>query len=145
MGLDMYLRKEVYIGANYEHRNVNGVIDLKSGDTPIKVELSKVSSVIEHVGYWRKANAIHKWFVDNVQDGVDDCETYDVSFKKLVELRELCVKSLEEKTGDYLPPQEGFFFGGTDIDEDYFNDLRNTIEILNSLDPEGDYQYQSSW
>lgn len=141
----MYLRKEVYIGANYEHRNVNGVIDLKSGDTPIKVELSKVSSVIEHVGYWRKANAIHKWFVDNVQDGVDDCETYDVSFKKLVELRELCVKSLEEKTGDYLPPQEGFFFGGTDIDEDYFNDLRNTIEILNSLDPEGDYQYQSSW
>lgn len=145
MGLDMYLSKEIYIGANYKHRNVNGVIDLRSGDTPIKVELSKVSSVIEHVGYWRKANAIHKWFVDNVQDGVDDCESYDVSYEQLVELRELCVKSLEEKTGEYLPPQEGFFFGGTDIDEDYFQDLRNTIEILSSLDPEGDYQYRSSW
>ena len=25
------------------------------------------------IASWRKANAIHKWFVDNVQDGVDDC------------------------------------------------------------------------
>ena len=29
----------------------------------------------EEVGYWRKANAIHGWFVRNVQNGKDDCGT----------------------------------------------------------------------
>lgn len=40
--------------------------------------------------YWRKANAIHKWFVDNVQHGEDDCKMYEVSANKLVELRDAC-------------------------------------------------------
>ena len=26
------------------------------------------------VAYWRKANAIHSWFVENCQDGVDECQ-----------------------------------------------------------------------
>ena len=28
--------------------------------------------------YWRKANAIHGWFVKNAQQGIDDCRTYSV-------------------------------------------------------------------
>jgi len=40
----------------------------------------------EEVGYWRKANAIHKWFVDNVQNGEDDCQRYDVTPAQLTEL-----------------------------------------------------------
>ena len=39
----------------------------------------------EEVGYWRKANQIHKWFVDNVQDGVDDCGEYKVTKEQLIE------------------------------------------------------------
>lgn len=31
-------------------------------------------SIWKEIGYWRKANHIHKWFVDCVQDGEDDCE-----------------------------------------------------------------------
>lgn len=37
-------------------------------------------------GYWRKANQIHKWFVENVQEGEDDCKEYYVSREKLKEL-----------------------------------------------------------
>ena len=44
----------------------------------------------EEVGYWRKANAIHKWFVDNVQDGVDDCGYYEVSQEQLKNLLHIC-------------------------------------------------------
>lgn len=40
----------------------------------------------EEVGYWRKSNQIHNWFVENVQDGEDDCGTYKVGIKKLTEL-----------------------------------------------------------
>lgn len=145
MGLDMYLTKKIYIGADYKHRNVTGEISIKIGDKPVKIDFEKVSSIEEKAGYWRKANQIHKWFVDNVQDGKDDCEEYDVSFEKLVELRDLCETAIKTKNPEILPPQDGFFFGGTAIDEWYWGGIADTIEILKSLDPDGDYSYHSSW
>ena len=48
--------------------------------------------IAEQVGYWRKANAIHQWFVDNVQDGEDDCDYHrEVTRGDLIELRDLCI------------------------------------------------------
>lgn len=101
------------------------------------------------IGYWRKANAIHKWFVDNVQDGIDDCKNYFVDPSQLEELRELCQEVLDnhEKAKELLPTQSGFFFGPTEYDEWYFNDLRDTIEIIDwALDQNFSYfSYDSSW
>lgn len=48
------------------------------------------------LAYWRKANQIHNWFVNNVQDGNDDCEYYNVSKEKVEELLNICKKVLEE-------------------------------------------------
>lgn len=42
-------------------------------------------SIIEQVGYWRKANHIHNWFVENVQDGQDDCEYHQEVTKEILE------------------------------------------------------------
>lgn len=47
-------------------------------------------SLWDGVGYWRKANQIHNWFVENVQDGIDDCGTYEVTEKQLVNLLNTC-------------------------------------------------------
>lgn len=44
----------------------------------------------EQVMYWRKANHIHGWFVDNVQGGVDDCGTYEVTPDQLRQLLAIC-------------------------------------------------------
>ena len=41
------------------------------------------------LAYWRKANAIHKWFVDNVQKGNDNCEEYRVTRRNLLDLCDL--------------------------------------------------------
>lgn len=49
----------------------------------------------EDVGYWRKANQIHNWFVQNVQDGEDDCGIYEVTQSKLIELRDTCQKVID--------------------------------------------------
>ena len=49
------------------------------------------SNIIEQVGYWRKANHIHNWFVENVQDGQDDCEYHqEVTKETLEELLYVC-------------------------------------------------------
>lgn len=49
------------------------------------------TSIYDEIAYWRKANQIHKWFVDNVQDGEDDCGDYEVSEEQLRDLLAVCV------------------------------------------------------
>lgn len=44
----------------------------------------------EQAAYWRKANAIHAWFVTHVQDGIDECQDSPVTRAQLTELRDLC-------------------------------------------------------
>lgn len=34
-------------------------------------------SIVEDIGYWRKANEIHDWFVRQVQNGEDDCRYHN--------------------------------------------------------------------
>lgn len=45
---------------------------------------------LTEVAYWRKANQIHKWFVDNVQNGIDECQESSVTRQQLNELLAVC-------------------------------------------------------
>ena len=104
------------------------------------------------VGYWRKANQIHKWFVDNVQNGVDDCGEYKVTEEQLIELRDTCNQVLNDHSlaEELLPAQSGFFFGNTDYDEWYYNSLEYTVQTINEIINDKPYclddlYYSSSW
>lgn len=145
MGLDMYLNARRHLWYNED--------SLKSQVAEAFPELGDVDvkEVVVEAGYWRKANAIHKWFVDNVQNGVDDCGTYEVSTEKIQELLALVVEVLQnrKKSSDLLPTQSGFFFGQTEYDQWYFQDLELTKKILeNLLEPKWErwyFEYHSSW
>lgn len=60
----------------------------------------------------------------------------------------------QELAHKLLPTASGFFFGNTDYDQYYMDDIDNTIEIIESLlsekEPDRDYlnadiYYSSSW
>ena len=52
-------------------------------------------SIREEIGYWRKANHIHGWFVNHVQDWEDDCEFHrEVTEEDLKDLMADCEKVL---------------------------------------------------
>jgi len=57
----------------------------------------EVKEIVIKAGYWRKANQIHRWFVEQVQEGKDDCGYYYVSRQHLVDLRDLCKRVIENK------------------------------------------------
>lgn len=101
------------------------------------------------IGYWRKANAIHRWFVENCQDGVDNCAEYALYKEDLKQLRKVCSIVLQNNSlaEELLPTQSGFFFGPTEYDDWYFQDLKDTIEIIDwALAQDFDYfEYHSSW
>lgn len=66
-------------------------------DTVFKERLLNFSH--DEVGYWRKANQIHNWFVENAQEGVDDCGYYPVSKETLQDLHDVCkdiIDSIQE-------------------------------------------------
>ena len=80
MGLDMYLEKRTDVRLwNFQKEEEQfEVIVKKGGVTYPKINPKNITTVVEEAGYWRKANAIHRWFVENVQDGKDDCGEYFV-------------------------------------------------------------------
>jgi hypothetical protein len=152
---------------------------------------------IREVGYWRKANAIHGWFVRECGNNVDECQEIVVPKIKMMELQALCLSALIkrsqdpapleetespkssksvpvdgqemgewlmeqmkmettlallekqfEDTSDPLRPVAGFFFGGTEKDQYYYQDLMETAEIIReALEeyPDGEFVYQASW
>jgi hypothetical protein len=150
MGLDMYLEKRTYV-RQWEHQTPEEQynVEVTKGGEPVKIDPKRVTYVIEEIGYWRKQNQIHQWFVENVQNGVDNCGEYCVSKGQLEDLLEICKKILNDNllAEELLPTASGFFFGGTEYDEWYFDGIKNTIEILEEAlaDDNASYYYSSSW
>ena len=149
MGLDMYLTARRYVS---EYNDADKVISTEiMQHFPELTESQTVQQVSVRVGYWRKANAIHRWFVDHVQKGIDDCGNYHVSRDKLTELRAVCERVRDWPGGlaaEQLPTTSGFFFGGTDYDEYYMQDVNRTIRIIDEclqLPDSWDFEYNSSW
>ena len=159
MGLDMYLEARKYVSKG----------GFEDGELVTSPEFMRVASfgpdgmtkysdfagatVCIPIGYWRKANAIHGWFVRECGGGVDECQDIYVPREKLVELRDLCKSVIKQPAmaGDILPPTSGFFFGSYEIDEWYMQDMKKTIEmldhVLDTLPDNWDWSfyYHASW
>ena len=156
MGLDMYLSEKHWHRVCDEDKlkALREILDVDA----LHVGEMLVTTEVEHI-YWRKVNAVHGWFVDNIQNGEDDCGEYPVAVEDLQKLKEVCVQVIDdpEMAEELLPARSGCFFGDDSYDEYYFNDLHHTIANINRLmdhvalqrltDP--DYVprliYQSSW
>ena len=151
MGLDMYLSRTakcqgVDYGALYE-KEITSMDDIPK-------ELQKYASPwwegsnlinpFEQYAYWRKFNALHGWFVQNIQDGVDKCQlSRPIEREEFEEL----LKLLE---GRRLEPVKGFFFGSTEKGKWYEKEVVETIEVVKKILSEVDFDkeiliYHSSW
>lgn len=153
----MYLRATEYVSRwDYDGNNDND-------NNPLFDQLVKQFDVTDAIGdtefggisidfpmgYWRKVNSVHNWFVENCGGGVDECQNMHVNRQHLEELRDLCNQVLADHSlaNELLPTGAGFFFGSTDYDGWYFKDLQNTVKIIDRcLKSKFDYfQYQASW
>lgn len=114
-------------------------------------EVPCIESVHAVIGDWRKANAIHAWFVKHLQDGRDDCGHYEVSRSILAELLAIVNEVLEHpsRASTLLPTTDGRFFGSTLYDDLYFENIKYTKRVLeHALSPKMNhwyFQYHASW
>jgi len=163
MGLDMYLTKRTYVkNWNFQKDEEKHKVTVKfNGKSRKDIKPKRISHIVEEVGYWRKANHIHSWFVENIQKGIDECQESYVSLERLTELRDLCKNVVKYKNDEFnddnLPTSSGFFFGSTEYDEYFYEDCKDTIKIIDTILKEeeivsntkgiynGEYYYQASW
>ena len=131
MGLDMYLEKRSKFAEQF--------IDEETGEKYYDWE---------EVAYWRKANEIHKWFIDYLGlEGNFNCEYAEVTKDDLENLIDTCKFVLGRKdkndaikiAKEKLPTQEGFFFGDTEYDVYYYKHLEYTIKELERVILETDW------
>lgn len=155
MGLDMYLYKKTYV-KKWEHTEDDKQfhVTVTRGGKPYPIDPDRVCYITEEVGYWRKFNALHNWFVENVQSGEDNCASYYVASEQLEDLLSTLKVVMKNKSKpievleEVFPTASGFFFGSTDYDEWYFKDIEYTIDLIEKLlkeEEQGDYYYESSW
>jgi len=168
MGLDMYLSTRKYVsqfnyndGEKTTNESFSTLVNLSGVEGLTKYSEFSGISVSYPIGYWRKANAIHGWFVNTLAGGVDECQEIHVPRVALVDLLAACKAVLSVSAGVSkqdvadefgLNPTQGFFFGGYELDEYYDADLKYTIEMIENiltLIPEDNYDweftYQASW
>jgi len=160
MGLDMYLYKRTYV-QNWEHNppeQQHQIEVKKNGVVRTDIKPNRICYITEQVAYWRKFNALHGWFINECTAGVDECQNINVEEDKMKELLETLkeVSSNFDKAEELLPPVQGFFFGGDEIDEYYKEEVISTIKIIEDLLEEheqskehglysGDFEYRASW
>lgn len=115
MGLDMYLRKGKLL------KKIGNQIELLDGELVVQ---------------WRKANAIHAYFEKVLECELENCQEYEVTTDLLKDLLTVIdqVQANHSLAPSLLPTIQGFFFGGTDYDDWYFEDLAFTkIELTKAL------------
>ena len=112
MGLDMYL-----------YAATDKFIDAVKKDVASNYTTSEIDNYYnahgstDHV-YWRKANAIHRFFCEN-GECIDSQVYYIVTRDQIEKLCEKCREILvdRDKADDKLPTQCGFFFGSLDCQQ----------------------------
>lgn len=163
MGLDMYFyaRKTTYKSFskwdNPDRVNeVNYPEDLKTfSDHIYDRNFKSVQTETSYqIGYFRKFNALHSYIVKTFANGIDNCQDI-ILYKEDVEqikkvLDDVLEANTEEKAKELLPTQSGFFFGGTDYDEFYFEDVKDAADLMQSFLDNFDFEkyqlvYQASW
>ena len=153
MGLDMYLNKKTYVQKwdhTPEHSVYNITIERERGHG---INIERVTFIEEELMYWRKANHIHKYFVDHCGGGEDNCQDIYISDDMIIELVNRLKKVIKAKddkvSAELLPTGSGFFFGSIEYDEYYYQECERTLNELSDLldngDIEGSTFYQASW
>ena len=169
MGLDMYLeiRKSEYRSKYSKDKGGRLKLEYPKDITEFIPDLTdlRISRQTDYeVGYWREANHIHNWFMQNCADKdeygipIDDCRPIEITVDKLEALLDTCKKVLADHSlaETLLPTTDGFFFGPTGYDDYYFGQIEYTVEVIEPVlkfakhkleikDYTWEVYYQASW
>lgn len=99
---------------------------------------------------WRKANQIREWFVTRFNQEPDEQLKITLTDDDIDAL----ISDIEQVLADkelapsVLPTSSGFFFGSTDYDTYYFEELKDTLQYLKNdleYDRDNEQLFYTEW
>ena len=99
----------------------------------------------EEIQYWRKVNWLRRWIVDHTDYANDnDCVPFVLTKENVEALIADCEKVIKNKSQapTIMPTQSGYFFGCTDYDEVYFDEIESVKEQFENVLNETDFEAQ---
>lgn len=152
----MYLYAKQFVSSSAwskeeDCKKVKSIARLMKGTKFLDSDDLQFAQIKLQVGYWRKANQVHKYFVDKCAGGKDECQDTYVERDHLEDLLWRCETVMKDhsRAEELLPAQSGFFFGSTEYDEWYYQNLEHTIpllkKILKDAPKEWEFEYRASW
>lgn len=149
MGLDqyIYISKENLTDDYYEHL---GEAVYENDE----IQYYNDTSVLTEIAYFRKSNWLHGYFdrlcEERTGHDIGDCQYFVFSkldLHLLLEtVRDVIATDSVAYAEDWLPPQPGFFFGSTAIDDYYFEDLQDFINTMEKWeDSDEQFVYYAWW
>lgn len=131
MGLDMFLDRVIYVGGQYDFNKVTGEINLSLHGKELKLPAKEIAYIACPAIRWRKAYAIHQWFIENVMEYAEPLVSYPVEIDTLLRLRDELMEALENRECDASVAEYSFPCEEGDYDEkygeDYWNDLEDAL------------------
>lgn len=100
--------------------------------------IEKVSR--KELAYFRKVNFLIPFFESFFNIEINNLEDLELTKESVEELRDRCEQVLKDHTlaNNLLPTQKGFFFGSTDYDKYYYDDVEDVLVNCNTLFQEFD-------
>jgi len=163
MGLDMYLSEERYF-SNYDHaeekeRARAHSVALAAGFDPALLDRNGSVTAAVNIAYWRKAHWLHEWFVNNIQNGEDNCGSHSVELEHLKEILDGCraimvfratasIADAEECMNDSFPCQYPHGEWIWESVQDTIDQLQLIVDRAEREEGDGiwrEYIYRSSW
>ena len=164
MGLDMYFYAKKTTYKSFSKWDKSSKVD----ETDYPEDLKTFSDYIYdrnfksvqtetryQIGYFRKFNALHSYIVKTFANGIDNCQDIILYKEDVEQIKKVLDDVLNahqqvEKAKELLPTQSGFFFGGTDYDEFYFEDVKDAADLMQNFLDNFDFDkyqlvYQVSW
>ena len=163
MGLDIYFYERHYLKGKkgdedyYPDVRVQEYEDWTGKKWDARI-IKNAKYVVSEAGYFRKANQIQGFINDKyAEDYNGDINCKDVYLTKnvIMELYDICKellaikdkKKFEEVAAEKLPTCSGVFFGSTEYDEYYCEDLKRYIEMVDKMELDNEYidYYYHCW
>ena len=102
----------------------------------LDISLNVRNRAYEEIAYFRKVNFLVK-FIETYYTGreLENCEPFEIDKEGILELKDRCEKVLKDHTlaKELLPTQEGFFFGNTDYNNAYYEDVAKVLDKCDEI------------
>lgn len=135
MGLDQYISAHIYVP-------LKKIEDAIAGTPAIAKRLNTEGHgavVRVQIAQFRKFNALHGYIKKRVGE-IENLQEVPINdlIDEMYEDCKLILATKDSKDGNAdaiqrMPPTEGFFFGSTEVDRWYYNDMKELHDLLSDL------------